>query len=151
MFMEPHLAVSSRRPPRTPLPSFDTDREDVAGQIVVAVVDDDPAVRESTRMLLEIYGFSTRTYQSGADFLNEMPQVGCVIVDYMMPDLNGLALVAALRKQGFDAPTIMITATGDQSLERRAADLGIGQVLRKPLALQSLLSAIRKAAGEGPR
>jgi FixJ family two-component response regulator len=109
----------------------------------VAVVDDDDAVCDSMRFLLEAYDFSVRTYQSGADFLDDTPDVVCLIVDYQMPGLNGLELVSELRKRGSDVPAIIITAITDTTVERRAAELGIKQVLKKPLSNQVLLGAIR--------
>jgi two-component system, LuxR family, response regulator FixJ len=109
----------------------------------VAIVDDDAAVCDSTRFLLEAYDFGVRTYQSGADFLDEDPDIACLIVDYQMPGLNGLDFVSELRRRGSDVPTIMITATTDPNVERRAADLGIRRVLKKPLSNQVLLGAIR--------
>jgi two-component system response regulator FixJ len=110
----------------------------------VAVVDDDAAVCDSTRFLLEAHDFGVRTYQSGAEFLDEDPDIACLIVDYQMPGLNGLDFVSELRKRGCDVPAIMITATTDPTVERRAAGLGIRRVLQKPLSNHALLSAIRE-------
>ncbi len=114
----------------------------------IAVIDDDAAVCDSTRFLLETYDFDVYTYQSGADFLRDNPVIVCLIVDYHMPGLNGLDLVAELRRRGRDVPAIiMITATTDPSVERRAAELGIRHVLKKPLANQLLLSTLRNHLG----
>ena len=61
-----------------------------------------------------------------------------------MPELNGLDLVAELRKRGRNVQTIiMITATTDPMVERRAAELGIRHVLKKPLANRVLLNTLR--------
>jgi len=109
---------------------------------VVAVVDDDAAVCDSTRIMLEAYGYEVRTYLSGAEFLRDAPNIGCLIVDYRMPGLDGLEFVSELRKRGTSVPAIMITATGDTSVERRAAELGISQVLHKPLSGRVLMNAI---------
>jgi two-component system, LuxR family, response regulator FixJ len=110
----------------------------------IAVVDDDAAVCDSTRFLLETYDFDVHTYQSGVDFLREDPVIACLIVDYHMPGLNGLDLVAELRNRDRSVPTIiMITATTDPSVERRAAELGIRHVLKKPLSNQLLLGTLR--------
>lgn len=109
---------------------------------VVAVIDDDAAVCESTRFLLETYDFEVRTYLSGADFLRDNPDIACLIVDYQLPGLNGLEFVSELRRRGSLVPAIMITATTDPAVERRAAELGIGGVLQKPLSNQMLLRAV---------
>ncbi len=108
----------------------------------VAVVDDDAAVCESTRVLLEVHGFDVLTYRSGADFLSDAPDVACLIVDYQMPDLNGLEFVAELQKRGRNVPVIMITATTDPTVGRRADQLGVRQVLEKPLSIRVLLKAL---------
>ena len=63
---------------------------------VIAVVDDDEAVCDSTRFLLETHDFEVATYLSGSDFLRDSPDVACVIVDYQMPRLNGFELVSTL-------------------------------------------------------
>lgn len=110
----------------------------------VAVVDDDLAVRDSRQMLLEAYDFDVRTYQSGADFLRDNPDIACLVVDYRMPGLNGLDFMSELRGRGNNVPAIMITATTDTSVERRAAELGIKRVLKKPLSNRILLDAIRE-------
>jgi FixJ family two-component response regulator len=111
---------------------------------MVAVIDDDAAVCESTRFLLETYDFEVRTYLSGTDFLRDNPDIACLIVDYQLPGLNGLELVSELRTRGSPVPAIMITATSDPAVERRAAELGIREVLQKPLSNQMLLRAVRE-------
>jgi FixJ family two-component response regulator len=109
----------------------------------VAVIDDDAAICDSTRFLLETYDFEVSTYPSVADFLRENPEVECLIVDYHMLDQNGLELVSQLRARGSRVPTIMITAATDLAIERRAAELGIRYVLHKPLSAEALLRVVR--------
>lgn len=99
----------------------------------VAVVDDDAAVCDSTRTLLEVHDFVVHTYQTGVAFLQQQPPISCLIVDYYMPGLNGLELVSELRNRGSSVPVIMITATPDARIEVESARLGIKSVLKKPL------------------
>ena len=111
---------------------------------IVAVIDDDAGVCESTRFLLETYDFEVQTYLSGADFLRDNPDIACLIVDYRLPGLNGLEFVSELRTRGSLVPAIMISATADPVIERRAAELGINRILQKPLSNRVLLRAVRE-------
>jgi two-component system, LuxR family, response regulator FixJ len=92
---------------------------------MIAVIDDDEAVCDSTRFLLETHDFEVTTYLSGSEFLRDSPDVACVIVDYQMPGLNGFELASQLRMNGSLVPILMITATPDPAIEKRAAELGI--------------------------
>jgi FixJ family two-component response regulator len=112
---------------------------------MVAVIDDDTAVCESTRFLLETYDFEVQTYSSGSEFFRDNPEIACLIVDYQLPGLNGLDFVSELRTRGSQVAAIMITATTDPAVERRAVQLGIKQVLQKPLSNQVLLRAVCQA------
>ena len=60
----------------------------------IAIIDDDAAVCESTQFLLEIYDFEVLTYRSGVDFFVEDPDIACLIVDYQMPEMNGLEFLS---------------------------------------------------------
>ena len=113
----------------------------------IAVVDDDAAVCESMRFLLEADDLNARMYLRGAEFLRDSPDVACLIVDYLMPGLNGLDLISELRQRGSGVPAIMITAGSTRVIEQRAAELGIQQILQKPLLGQALLCAIREVLG----
>jgi two-component system, LuxR family, response regulator FixJ len=111
---------------------------------VFAVIDDDEAVCDSIRFLLEIDEFAVHTYLSGTAFLKDYPAVECLIVDYRMPGLNGLEFASELKARGSKVPIIMITASADARLERRAAEVGIKRVLHKPPPIQELLRAVRE-------
>jgi FixJ family two-component response regulator len=109
--------------------------------IAVAVVDDDAAVCDSSRVLLEALGYEVHTYANAAEFFAANPNVACVIADYHMPGLNGIELTAELRKRGSQVPVIIITAMSDPRIESRAAELGIKAVLKKPLG-RALIAAL---------
>ena len=114
---------------------------------VVAVVDDDPGVRESLRFLLETAGHAVETYESGIRFLADvnLGRVACLVLDERMPQITGLDLLARLRGQGVATPTLLIVSTPGLAVTRRAAELGVRQVLEKPLAQDDLLAQIEAA------
>ena len=114
------------------------------GRWAVAVVDDDAAVCDSMRCLLEAYDLDVQTYQRGADFLKNQPEIACLITDYDLPDIDGLELISELRKRGSQVPMIMSTAATDPWIKRCVAEAGIKFVLEKPYSYEALLGAIRE-------
>ncbi len=115
---------------------------------LVAVVDDDDAVRDSLRFLLEIVGHSVVTYSSAAQFLLEAPvdQLSCLVVDQHMPDQTGLQLVSRLRSRGITLPVALITGSPSPDMVRLARDLDVAKVLEKPLDDEVLLDFIERAS-----
>jgi two-component system response regulator FixJ len=116
---------------------------------LVAVVDDDDAVRDSLRFLLEIAGHAVATYASAAQFLLEAPidELTCLVVDQHMPDQTGLQLVSRLRAQGVTLPVALITGSPSADLIRLARDLDVAKVMEKPLDDDLLLDFIAHAGG----
>jgi two-component system response regulator FixJ len=119
--------------------AIDTDR-------VVVVIDDDPAVRASLRFALEIEGFIVHAFATGEELLARatLPDGACLVVDYILPTMNGLELVAALRDRGVDSPAILITSDPPVRLRREAAAAGL-TLVEKPLLGNGLGDAIRSA------
>jgi len=115
----------------------------------VYVADDDADVLSSLRFLLETDGFDVRTFRSGVALLNasSRAQVDCFVIDYKMPELNGVELAGRLREQGATAPMVLITGHYDHSLAARAAAVGVQDLLLKPLLDENLVKRIRKAMG----
>ena len=111
---------------------------------LVAVVDDDDAVRDSLRFLLEIAGYAVATFASGAEFLKDAPlgDLTCLVVDQHMPDQTGLQLIGRLRAQGVDLPVALITGSPAPDVLRQAQMLGVAKVLEKPLDDDVLLDFI---------
>ena len=122
-------------------------------QPTVFVVDDDAAVLGSLRFLLEADGFAVRTFRSGTALLNvdRAPGPDCYVIDYKMPDINGIELAGQLRKSDRDAPVILITGYPDENISTRAATAGIKDVVLKPLLEENLVKCIRHAIQERPR
>ncbi|WP_186294425.1 response regulator [Bradyrhizobium guangdongense] len=114
---------------------------------VVYVVDDDAAVLGSLRFLLETDGFAVRTFKNGTALLNAAGSRGadCYVIDYKMPDINGIDLVTRLRKSNVDAPVILITGYPDENISTRAAAAGVRDVILKPLLDENLIKQIRHA------
>ncbi|CAL76258.1 putative two component response regulator receiver (CheY-like protein) corresponding to a FixJ-like fragment [Bradyrhizobium sp. ORS 278] len=113
----------------------------------VYVADDDADVLGSLRFLLEADGFDVRTFRSGNALLkaSDRAAVDCFVVDYKMPELNGVEVADRLRKQGATAPVVLITGHYDDRLAARAAAVGIQDFLLKPLLDDNLVKRIRKA------
>jgi len=119
-------------------------------QPAVYVVDDDVGVLGSLRFLLETEGFEVRTFRSGTALLSTVrpTDVDCLVIDYKMPDMNGLDLVASLRGSNIAAPVILITGYPDANIAARAARAGVEHVLMKPLLGDSLAKHIKTAIQE---
>jgi two-component system, LuxR family, response regulator FixJ len=116
----------------------------------VYVVDDDADVLGSLRFLLETDGFSVRTFRNGEALLNAVPPTGvdCFVIDYKMPDMNGIDLARRLRNRDVAAPVILITGYPDEHISARAEAAGVRDVLLKPLLDDSLVTRIRGAIQE---
>ena len=117
------------------------------GRHVVAVVDDDPGVREALRFLLETAGHAVETYESGARFLAEAEaaRLACLVIDQQMPQIGGLDLLARLGGRDAPVPTLLLVSTPSPAVSRRAAELGVRRVLEKPLERDDLLAEVRAA------
>lgn len=113
----------------------------------VILVDDDLAVLGSLRFFLELEGFDVITFESGKQLLSlpDLPSRGCFVIDYCMPLMNGLELLAQLRARQSTLPVILITGQPDHSIDQRAARAGVLQVLRKPQLNDGLVKYIREA------
>jgi len=116
---------------------------------IVAVVDDDDAVRDSLRFLLETAGFSVATFGSAAQFLDEakLGELACLVVDQHMPGQTGLQLVTSLRRGGSRLPVALITGSPSPDLVRMADELGVARVMEKPLDDDALLHFIEAPCG----
>lgn len=114
---------------------------------VVHVIDDDEAMRESLAFLLDTAGFTSRTYESAVEFLEQIEGLpeGCIVTDVRMPELSGLDLVRRLNALGHKHPVIVITGHGDVPLAVEAMKAGVVDFLEKPFNDETLLSAIRTA------
>ena len=120
----------------------------------VYVIDQDQAVRESTRWLLQAAGWACETYDSALSFLRQCssPRAlrGCIIVDAQMPVMDGLELQQLLRDLGANIPVLVTTGYGDIQEAVTALRRGAQDYLEKPFERGRLLEQVRHAMGTHP-
>jgi FixJ family two-component response regulator len=110
-----------------------------SGLRLIFVIEDDEAVRASTRTLLEASGFAVRTFTNAEELLaaGTADQAACIVLDHHLSGMTGLDLIQELRAQGLHTPAVMVTSDGTP-VGVRAAKAGITAVLRKPLSGEAL-------------
>jgi two-component system response regulator FixJ len=115
---------------------------------VVAIVEDDDAVRQSTAGLLRRAGHRVESYTDGTEFLaSDLPKdLGCILLDMRMPGMDGLSVMRALREREVAVPVLVLTGHGDVPLAVEAMRLGAVDFLEKPYPPGDLLEAIRHAS-----
>jgi two-component system, LuxR family, response regulator FixJ len=111
--------------------------------VVVIVISDDLAVRNSLKFWLEIEGLTVRGYVSGADLLDagDLARCDCYVIDQKMSALSGLDLIAQLRDRHFAAPAILIASHPSRSLREQAEKADV-PIVEKPLLGNGLLDKI---------
>ena len=114
---------------------------------IVYVVDDDAAVREAIKNLLESVGMQVQTFVSSAEFMARAPAEApsCLILDVRLPGMSGLEFQRELTAAGVEIPIIFITGHGDIPITVQAMKAGAVDFLTKPFREQELLDAIHKA------
>ncbi|QQR72494.1 MAG: sigma-54-dependent Fis family transcriptional regulator [Holophagales bacterium] len=113
----------------------------------VLVVDDEQAIRESLRMILEFEGYRVDEAADGHAALRFLAErrPDAVLLDIKMPELDGLAVLRDLRERGHDLPVVMITGHGDVQTALEATRRGAFDFLEKPLARDRVLLSLRNA------
>ncbi|MBN1668016.1 MAG: response regulator transcription factor [Anaerolineales bacterium] len=111
---------------------------------LVLVVDDEQTLRKFVRRNLEVRGFRVLTATNGIEALSTFEQhsIDLVILDVMMPRLDGLETTRRIRQHS-QVPIIVLTALGEESDKVRAFDLGADDYLTKPFGVAELLARVR--------
>ena len=118
----------------------------MTGKQTVIVIDDDPAVRASLRVLLESAKFSVVDFNSAATFLaDDTVRGGCLLLDIRMPDMTGLELQQELLRRENRLPVVLMTGHGDVGLAVRAMMAGAVDFLEKPFSDDELLTSVKRA------
>ena len=114
---------------------------------IIAIVDDDPSVREGLSSLIRSVGLRVETFASAQEFLSrsgaETPS--CLVLDLQMPGLSGLDLQKQMAEAGMEIPIVFLTGHGDIPASVRAMKAGAVEFLTKPFEEQDLLRAIEEA------
>jgi RNA polymerase sigma factor (sigma-70 family) len=117
----------------------------------VTVVDDDDAMRDSLRWLLESAGYSVASFASAERFLatHRPGDASCLILDVRMPGITGLELQQELNRRGTPLPIIFITGHGDVPMAVDALKNGAFHFLEKPFKGEKLLELLEQASSPG--
>jgi two-component system, OmpR family, response regulator MprA len=114
--------------------------------VKVLVVDDERAVRDSLRRALELEGYDVELAADGADALHRLEANGqpdAVILDVLMPGVDGLEVCRRIRGKGNGVPVLMLTARTEVESRVAGLDAGADDYLPKPFALEELLARLR--------
>jgi FixJ family two-component response regulator len=114
---------------------------------LVAIVDDDESIRDTTKDLLESAGFSAAVFSRATSLLisRRLSRVSCVIADMRIPKMTGLELHRHLAASNRAIPTILMTAYPDERTQAQAIRENFVAYLIKPFAADELLACVRRA------
>ena len=114
---------------------------------LIALVDDDDALRTSLDNLLRSVGFRVQGFASAEAFLQAppAPETACLLLDVRLPGMNGLELQRQLGAAHGSLPIVFVTAYADEEVRARALAAGAVAVLSKPCREADLLQAIEAA------
>lgn len=117
----------------------------MARQATIYVIDDDHAVRDSLRMLLEVEGFAVVDFASGAEFLRAARADGpaCLLLDVNMPGMSGIELLERVRGDNPLMPVVLMTGRPSRATARAAERAGAA-LLEKPFRARELLDVIEQ-------
>jgi FixJ family two-component response regulator len=113
----------------------------------VYVVDDDDAVRDSMRALLESLGMTVEDYSSAREFLASFSDraKGCLLLDLHMPGMSGVELLDWLRARNSNLPVVAVTGRSDPLLKERVLRAGALALLDKPVEEATLKDVLERA------
>ena len=126
-----------------------TGREDYASAGSVLIVDDEAAIRESLQTLLEFEGYTVEIANDGMEGLARIAEhpFDLVLLDFALPERNGIEILHDIRERDSDLPVIMITAYGTVENAVNAMQAGATNFIQKPWDNEKLLADVRTAVG----
>jgi FixJ family two-component response regulator len=119
----------------------------------IGVVDDEPAIVRALTLLLKSAGFDARGVVSSREFIESslMDEVDCVVMDFAMPEIDGLELQRRIRASGRTCPVVFLTGHGDIAISVDAMKAGAVDFLTKPVDADQLLGAVQAAVDQADR
>jgi FixJ family two-component response regulator len=116
-------------------------------------VDDEPAVVRAVTLLLNSAGFEARGVLSSRELFESsiLDEVDCVVVDFAMPEINGLELQRSIRLSGRSCPVVFLSGHGDIAISVDAMKAGAVDFLTKPVDADQLLAAVEAAVARADR
>lgn len=106
----------------------------------ILVVDDDPSLRELFQIIVESFGFISETADNGGQALTMfvLKTYDAVLLDYMLPDMNGLTVLQHIKQVDRSIPVVILTGHTDEQVAERAIAMGARACLYKPFDYQDL-------------
>ena len=121
------------------LPAIRSGEHELSKTPMITIVDDDEAVRESTKALVRSLGYNARAFGSAEEFLDSnLDDTSCLILDVQMKGLSGVELQELLNAQGRHTPIIFVTAFPDERTRNHAINAGAIGFLSKPFSNEKL-------------
>jgi len=113
----------------------------------VLIVDDNSAIREAMRDLLQENGYQVEVFTDGSRFLESYHQGSneCVLIDVVMPGMSSVELIERLRSNGYDIPVIVISRNAAASIALQSMKVGAVDFIEKPVCCADLLASIQRA------
>jgi two-component system response regulator FixJ len=118
---------------------------------LIAIVDDDAAVRRALGRVMRGAGYAVEVHASGQALLDSLAHAtpDCILLDVNMPGLDGFDVHSELSQRGYSIPVIFITANQEPRMKHRAASVGAAAFIDKPVESAVLLEAIAAALQRG--
>jgi len=131
---------------------------EAANKARICVVDDDSAVRDALKTILEDSGYEVAALGSSEEFLDSLnggQEPACILSDVRMPEMSGLELLKTLSTRRMKSPIILITGFADVPMAVEAMKAGAADFIEKPFTADRIKSAVvaaldRSASGDGP-
>ncbi len=120
---------------------------------IIAVVDDDEAIREAMEELLESFGYKGVPFKSAIEFLKciDRSNFDCILSDIKMPGMDGIQMLSALNKDASRPPIVFMTSFGDPRIRAAAMRGGAAAFLGKPVEADQLIKCLENAVVSSSR